>query len=337
MPLLALSLTYGSFGDIEETFRLTVRLYEILRGSGHLSAEIQKVLDTLKSLYDGTAALMKYLETHSCTHPSNPEAQTIADKIAAELDSCNSLLAKLEERAASCTSVLVAVWWAWSEAKALASWRAGIAEHRTNIATYIHSLQLILSVEGSEQLERVGSQVQYLGSEMERVRSKVLHEMLRIAINTPEAGARYVERGDYNLVHPEGMVVIRIDFARAVRAGTEFDMSVIKRPQLDPSRDMEKCPSCKQRNPPASRNAWIHCSNSQCGRRYQISVTRLDEVIQNSDSDSETQEIHSPEPLNEEPQTRVREEREEQEEIDSFRLVEIQGVLMHKCPFPGCG
>jgi hypothetical protein len=75
--------------------------------------------------------------------------------------------------------------------------------------------------------------------------------------NRPEAGADYVERGDYNLLRPEGSVILRVDFSRTVKPGSQLDMSIIKRPQFSRPPDMEECPYCGHQNQ-NTRHAWIH-------------------------------------------------------------------------------
>ncbi|KAJ7302865.1 hypothetical protein DFH08DRAFT_826191 [Mycena albidolilacea] len=47
--------------------------------------------------------------------------------------------------------------------------------------------------------------------------------------NRLEVGADYVEWGDYNLVCLDGSIILRVDFPRAVKPGSQFDMSIIKR------------------------------------------------------------------------------------------------------------
>ncbi|KAJ7304853.1 hypothetical protein DFH08DRAFT_976453 [Mycena albidolilacea] len=58
----------------------------------------------------------------------------------------------------------------------------------------------------------------------------------------PEASGHYVEWGDYNILDPEGLVILSIHFAGTVRAGMQLDMSILKRPHLDVPPDLEACP-----------------------------------------------------------------------------------------------
>ncbi|KAJ7340743.1 hypothetical protein DFH08DRAFT_875145 [Mycena albidolilacea] len=147
---------------------------------------------------------------------------------------------------------------------------------------------------------------------------EALDRMLKACIfNRPEAGARYVERGDYNLFLPEGTIVRRVDFARTVKSGTQLDMSIIKRPRFPHTLDPEKCPYCNEENPKTTGNEWILCSNHQCGRRYQISVKLADKI-------EAIEEIYSPQLLTKGDETQTQEQ--DKEDTDLFRLVEIQAT-----------
>ncbi|KAJ7856228.1 hypothetical protein B0H14DRAFT_720029 [Mycena olivaceomarginata] len=136
--------------------------------------------------------------------------------------------------------------------------------------------------------------------------------------NQPEAGAQYVEDGDYNIVSPVGTIVLRIEFSQIVRAGMQFDMSIVKRRQLEGPPNMERCPYCHRNNSKVPGNAWIHCSHPQCGRRYQISVQEVEGSVG---------EIYSPQLTGRKKDPTITQEREN---IDLFRLVQIQAVYERK-------
>ncbi|KAJ7302880.1 hypothetical protein DFH08DRAFT_988527 [Mycena albidolilacea] len=65
--------------------------------------------------------------------------------------------------------------------------------------------------------------------------------------NRPEAGADCIERGDYDLVRPEGSIILCVDSPRAVKPGSQFDMNIIKRPMEFHRPDLEECPYCNQK------------------------------------------------------------------------------------------
>ncbi|KAJ7817773.1 hypothetical protein B0H14DRAFT_2601834 [Mycena olivaceomarginata] len=359
MPLLAFALTYGSFGDIKETFAMAWRLYKILRDRGGSSDEIQKVLKVLECHRADIATLISLLQTDS-----PPNGQQYVNNISAELDWCHSHMAKLCAEIAPSKAVFAYFWSAFSVERALASWRAQMADHRAVLSGQLQLLLVALSIDGHQQLQRMASQIQYVGAEVERVRSEVretgslimattarqisdaesnimqrliqgmnlhyvsvamfsvtdplgrsipislahcgdfeaLDRMLKACIfNRPEAGARYVER----------------DFAQTVKSGTQLDMSIIKRPRFPHTLDPEKCPYCNEENPKTTGNEWIHCSNHQCGRRYQISVKLADKI-------EAIEEIYSPQLLTKGDETWTQEQ--QKENTDLFRLVEIQAT-----------
>ncbi|KAJ7817778.1 hypothetical protein B0H14DRAFT_2841747, partial [Mycena olivaceomarginata] len=299
-------------------------------------------------------------------------------------------MAKLCAKTAPSMALFAYFWSALSVERTLASWRAQMTDHRVVLSGQLQLLLVALSIDGHQQLQRMASQIQYVGAEVERVRSEVretgslimattarqisdaeskimqrliqgmnlhhvsvamfsvtdplgrsipislahcgdfeaLDQILKACIfNRPEAGARYVERGDYNLVLPEGTIVQRVDFARTVKSGTQLDMSIIKRPRFRYSPDLEECPYCNEENPKTTGNEWIHCSNRQCGRRYQISAKQAEE-------NEVIEEIYSPQLLTKGDETRTQEK--EKEDTDLFRLVEIQATYVLPPPVLIC-
>ncbi|KAJ7752990.1 hypothetical protein B0H16DRAFT_782946 [Mycena metata] len=90
--------------------------------------------------------------------------------------------------------------------------------------------------------------------------------------NRPQAGSRYVERGDYNVVSPSGVVIRPFDLAAKLRAGIQFDISIVKRRRDRPTP--RKCPQCNHTNQGSRNNGWIHCSTVTCGQKYQITTTK---------------------------------------------------------------
>jgi hypothetical protein len=73
--------------------------------------------------------------------------------------------------------------------------------------------------------------------------------------NRPDAGSRYIERGDYNIVSREGIIIYPSQFARKVRPGSQFDLSILKRITDKPVGTM--CPNCNHTNPDFTHGSWI--------------------------------------------------------------------------------
>ncbi|KAJ7689824.1 hypothetical protein B0H17DRAFT_1134759 [Mycena rosella] len=74
--------------------------------------------------------------------------------------------------------------------------------------------------------------------------------------NRPDAGSTYVERGDYSIVSTEGIIVPRLRLRRELRAGIQFDMSIIKR---NPRATPWKCHHCGHINTDAVNGSWVNC------------------------------------------------------------------------------
>ncbi|KAJ7477527.1 hypothetical protein FB451DRAFT_1242670 [Mycena latifolia] len=120
--------------------------------------------------------------------------------------------------------------------------------------------------------------------------------------NRPDAGGIYVERGDYSIVSADGAVIPRLRLRGGLRAGIEFDMSIIKRKPMH--RSPEKCPRCLHTNGDAVEGSWVNCSNVTCGVRYQVSGI---------------EEISSPQISRQ----HLREPFRQEDRAESFRLVQI--------------
>ncbi|KAJ7259313.1 hypothetical protein C8J57DRAFT_1340020 [Mycena rebaudengoi] len=90
----------------------------------------------------------------------------------------------------------------------------------------------------------------------------------------PEAGGRYVNRGDYNIISTEGVVISHANLRGKVKAGTHVGMSIIKRSTYRPEI-RQTCPQCGQTSAKATEGSWVTCAERTCGARYQISDTAL--------------------------------------------------------------
>ncbi|KAJ7728786.1 hypothetical protein B0H14DRAFT_3000610 [Mycena olivaceomarginata] len=118
----------------------------------------------------------------------------------------------------------------------------------------------------------------------------------------PDAGSTYVERGDYSIVSTDGAIIPRLKLRGELRAGIEFDMSIIKREHWRPTT--RACPHCHKIDRDAVEGSWVNCSNVTCGTRYQV---------------SKIEEISSPQISRRGRAAPVRQE----DQAESFRLVQI--------------
>ncbi|KAJ6592778.1 hypothetical protein B0H19DRAFT_9616 [Mycena capillaripes] len=87
-----------------------------------------------------------------------------------------------------------------------------------------------------------------------------------------QAGSEYVERGDYNIVSANGAIIRPSALTGAVKAGSQFDMSIIKRRRNYIRPDYrQQCPHCEHRShDTAIYDGWVCCSNAGCGQKFQI-------------------------------------------------------------------
>ncbi|KAF7333473.1 hypothetical protein MVEN_02363500 [Mycena venus] len=139
-------------------------------------------------------------------------------------------------------------------------------------------------------------------NDLDRILKAHLHDR-------PDAGSRYIQRGDYNIVSQEGVIMSPLQFARKVRPGSRFDMSILKRIASKPAG--QKCPNCDHTNPDSADGSWIDCLNPACGGRYQIS-------LQATGTEPEIEELYSPQIIAEQDNQQQAEEKPE-----LFRLLRL--------------
>jgi hypothetical protein len=132
IPLVA--LTYGSFGDIMETARLSKRVIDVLR-SGQGSLKRQKVISDLKVMHDDVVALSTAFAVDS---PAR--LQYFADRLATELALCRSLMERFYAKIKPSSSVITMIWLALSEEQELKAWRTDIAERRQVLHLLVEEL-----------------------------------------------------------------------------------------------------------------------------------------------------------------------------------------------------
>ncbi|KAJ7190262.1 hypothetical protein GGX14DRAFT_606084 [Mycena pura] len=159
-----------------------------------------------------------------------------------------------------------------------------------NVGVEVRSVGLIVTNCLSDEVSHMKSQIREFGTEVERMIAKMsLHDVsdsvffvmdplgrpMTIQLshcdnfndldrilkaflhNRPQAGGRYVERGDYSIVSPEGRNVLPVHFAAELRAGIQFDMSIVKRSIITRTIELQKptaqkCPYCQYTNPDAA-------------------------------------------------------------------------------------
>ncbi|KAJ7808698.1 hypothetical protein B0H13DRAFT_2385649 [Mycena leptocephala] len=88
----------------------------------------------------------------------------------------------------------------------------------------------------------------------------------------PDAGARFVERGDYGVVFEDGSFIAPVDFAERVGAGMRLEMSILQLQIQNESDAIHNtvCPHCSSPQATETRSGWYKCANEKCLRNYRI-------------------------------------------------------------------
>ncbi|KAJ7086575.1 hypothetical protein C8R44DRAFT_893634 [Mycena epipterygia] len=156
MPLVAAALTFGSFGDILEAAKIAKRIIDVLRKGGG-SHERQKLISTLKAICDDMSWLTMLPEGHFITR--------LKDEVAL----CRSLLDNFHTKIKSYEGFLGRIWMVAVEEKELASWRAQISERHAALRDLLGPISIVQLHEVVQQLGRIETQVQHVGSRVNNV------------------------------------------------------------------------------------------------------------------------------------------------------------------------
>ncbi|KAJ7689834.1 hypothetical protein B0H17DRAFT_1202083 [Mycena rosella] len=271
MPLVAAALTFGSFGDILEAAKIAKRIIDVLRKGGG-SQERLKLILTLQGIYDDMAMLPVLIQGHLTT------------RLRDELVSCRSLLDEFHAKIKSYEGLSGWLRMVVLEEKELASWTAQISERRAALRDLLGPITILMTNSLSIEASRVVSEIHHIQQAIHRISPhdisdpvfyvmdplgrpitiqlshcdsfNHLDRILRAYLHDrPDAGSIYVERGDYSIVSTEGVIVPRLKLRRELRAGIQFDMSIIKR---SPRATPRKCHHCGHINTNAVDGSWVN-------------------------------------------------------------------------------
>ncbi|KAJ7478643.1 hypothetical protein B0H11DRAFT_2194236 [Mycena galericulata] len=98
-----------------------------------------------------------------------------------------------------------------------------------------------------------------------------LHDILNGYLRCrPQAGGRYVERGDYSIVSEDDSPIVPVKFAQDVKAGMLLEMSIrlhmwLLASFLNTIQNIT-CPGCGCLNAITKENGWLKCAT--CARNY---------------------------------------------------------------------
>ncbi|KAJ7127835.1 hypothetical protein C8R44DRAFT_99892 [Mycena epipterygia] len=182
-----------------------------------------------------------------------------------------------------------------------------------NVGDEVGTLGVLVNAFLSTEVSRMGSEIRQVGTDVQTVQQAIhkilphdisdpaffvmdplgkpiriqlsrcnsfndLDRLLRAYLyNRPDAGSRYVERGDYSIVSTDGVIIPPLKLPGKFRAGIQFDMSIIKRQSSWTTPRW--CPHCGQTNTDAIEDTWVFCSKLTCGARYQVSESEGIEEI----------------------------------------------------------
>ncbi|KAJ7888921.1 hypothetical protein B0H14DRAFT_2692724 [Mycena olivaceomarginata] len=143
---------------------------------------------------------------------------------------------------------------------------------------------------------------------------RTLEDLLKIYLrHRPQAGAHYVERGDYGIVSEDGSFIIPMKFTQTVKSGMLLEMSILQRQVQNRSDTIQNttCPSCGCSPKITTSNGWFKCTT--CARNY-----RMD------GEDKDLEEIVSP-------QLAQPNEGAEQESFRRVHILILVSFLVRRC------
>ncbi|KAJ7259319.1 hypothetical protein C8J57DRAFT_1472103 [Mycena rebaudengoi] len=325
---VAVALTFGSFGDILEAARIAKRIADLLR-EGTRSHGRQTLVETLKGMHDDMSQMSLVFGAGHFT-----------DRLWTEVHLCRVLLdefsAKINSNeAAGFVAVLegIQLHEVGEQLGRVASQVQYIGSKVDRVSTQVENIANVAVVQ-SGQISQMGSDIRQLRKisphditdpvffVMDPLGRSItiqlsfcntfddLDRILKAYLSgDPKAGSRYVDRGDYNIISTEGVVISHSNLRGKVKAETCVEMSIIKRKVRRPIKD--KCPQCSKTSAAAPEGSWVNCAERTCGARYQIFRERYEIALAPKATASLYEEISSPQISGQENQA------------ESFRLVQI--------------
>ncbi|KAF8173258.1 hypothetical protein K438DRAFT_169643 [Mycena galopus ATCC 62051] len=306
---MSFALTYGSFGDLLETARLAVKVVRFLRDGGKVSEERLAVAAELQTL-NSDLVVLNFIASRMRLDASSTSFSVII-RIQTEVENCRLAFVQFLDKVSAPRGILGAILAALSEESELAKFRTQISRPLKAIGTLMSILNLAASQGVGLQVEHLGDRfdrlltayhetvlklpiargisdnifcvvdpvggnipvsLRYCNSYIDLDRIIKAH----LPIHRSEAGGRYVQRGDYNIVSGDGTIILPVEFTRSVQAGMQVEMSIIKRQIQNGSVQTQhtRCPHCHRSNANEPENDWFKCA--RCGRKYRIDVENPD-------------------------------------------------------------
>ncbi|KAF8153625.1 hypothetical protein K438DRAFT_372307 [Mycena galopus ATCC 62051] len=100
---------------------------------------------------------------------------------------------------------------------------------------------------------------------------RTLDDLLKIYLRCrPQAGAHYIEHGDYGIVSEDGSFIVPGKFTQTVKSGILLEISILQRQVQNRSDTIQNttCPSCGCSQATTTTNGWFKCTT--CPGNYRI-------------------------------------------------------------------
>ncbi|KAJ7497712.1 hypothetical protein FB451DRAFT_1212479 [Mycena latifolia] len=179
-PLMALALTYGSFGDLLETAKLAVKAVKLLRdgASGKLSQERLALATELQTLNSDLITL-DFIASAAHLDPSCTRSLLVAIRIRAEAEACRRVLKRFLDKLQAPRGLLGTIIGALSEESELAKFKTEISRPLKAIRTLTTMLNLAtsqgLAVQLEDQRRQIGERFDHFGDRLTAYHEAVLN------------------------------------------------------------------------------------------------------------------------------------------------------------------
>ncbi|PPR01807.1 LOW QUALITY PROTEIN: hypothetical protein CVT26_013166 [Gymnopilus dilepis] len=321
MPVFA--FTAGSLGDILATAGLSAEIIQTLYDNRNISRECDNLATELRSLQQTLILTEFALERYESTPLGGPLAHVIRPEVA----QCHLSLKQFSEKINSCQNALQSttisslwrrvLWAASDEANALSE---KLSNHRVKLTLLLVSLQIVGFLDPQpSRLSAARLHLQNASSSMTRIKDNTIqvvdllgdiipvsmlfcsswesfHHILK-GYSTNRIGQDYVDRGDYEIVGPDNDTIISSsNFARAVKEGETYEMSVVFRPHATTEKGIE-CPRCGHSGfRVISSRTWTYCPRCSCRFNVGLHYKTVPIFEQNMLLDEECQTLDDSEP-----------------------------------------
>ncbi|KDR76600.1 hypothetical protein GALMADRAFT_452002 [Galerina marginata CBS 339.88] len=314
MPVFA--FTAGSLGDILATAGLIAPIIQVLYDNRNVSKECDTLATELRSLQQ-VLILTQFALQH---YESTPLGEPLARFVCPEVVQCHMALVEFSDKIASFRESLAStsisnlwrrvVWAAFGETESLT---AKLSGHRLKLALLLasmNSLEFLHQGPSASHGTSVVNETSY--SSQARIRDKMICVVDPLGDTIPipilfcsswenfhyvlngysqnRVSQAYVERGDYKIILPDGRLLPRSYFAKAVKEGVVLEISIVVKFQMTNAIGTEakiQCPRCSFIN--AEARSWRQKRCSRCSCHFNIDF--LSEYVSSAEISNQAQDV----------------------------------------------